>query len=246
MSGVRSLRRRPMCVVEVTVNLRRVKYLLRLVSDDARFLFCYTYSMRAHPHYNPFNVREPAEYPDWQRVFLNPEQPLDLEIGFSTGRWLLKYAQDFPERNIVGLEIRTKFIEYVKNKINSSGLTNAYVLKANVSTALKKIFPPKSLSRVIIMFPDPWYKARHLKRRVVNQDFLKELAGYLEPQAEVHIATDQSSLAEDMLADLLAVPEYKNKYTQYAPENFAGIITDIEKYQMERGKSVYRLVFTLT
>jgi len=199
--------------------------------------------MRAHPHYNPFNVREPAEYPDWQKVFLKPEQPLDLEIGFSTGRWLLKYAQDFPERNIAGLEIRTKFIDHVKNKISAFSLSNAYVLKANAGTALKKLFQPKSLSRVIIMFPDPWYKARHLKRRVVNQDFLQELAEYLQPGAQVHIATDQKNLAEDMLADLLAMPQYKNKYERYAPENFPGIITDIERYHLERGNPIYRLVF---
>jgi len=198
--------------------------------------------MRAHPHYNPFNVRAPAERPDWRKVFARPEQPLDLEIGFSTGRWLLKYAQDFPGRNIAGLEIRTKFIEYVKNKITQAGLTNAYVLKANAGTALPELFAPGSLSRVIIMFPDPWYKARHLKRRVVNQNFLRELAGYLRPDAELHIATDQKSLAEDMLSDLTAVPEYKNKYAQYAPENFAGIVTDIEKYQLERGRPMYRLV----
>ncbi|MDR2430756.1 MAG: tRNA (guanosine(46)-N7)-methyltransferase TrmB [Candidatus Margulisbacteria bacterium] len=202
--------------------------------------------MRARPHCNPFNVREPAERPDWTKVFANPGQPLDLEIGFSTGRFLLRYARNFPERNIAGLEIRGKFIEYVKNKISTAGLTNAYALKANAGTALAKLFAPRSLSRVIIMFPDPWRKAGHLKRRVVNPDFLAGLAKHLKPGAELHIATDQKELAEDMRAALLAAPEYQNKHALYAPENFAGIATDIEKYQLERGRPVYRLVFGFT
>ncbi|MDR1997774.1 MAG: tRNA (guanosine(46)-N7)-methyltransferase TrmB [Candidatus Margulisbacteria bacterium] len=201
--------------------------------------------MRAHPHYNPFNVREPAERPDWTRVFARPEQPLDLEIGFSTGRWLLQYAQTFPERNIAGLEIRAKFIELVKNKIAAAGLPNAYVLRANAGAALPQLFAPRSLSRVIILFPDPWRKTRHLKRRVVNRLFLTELQKYLKPGAQLYIATDQLSLAEDMATDLQAVPVYKNKYARYAPENFPGLVTDIEKYQLERGRPIYRLVFTL-
>jgi hypothetical protein len=51
-------------------------------------------------------------------------------------------------------------------------------------------------------------------------------------------------LAADMLTDLLAAPDYQNKYEQYAPENFAGLTTDIELYNLERGRKIYRLVFT--
>ncbi|MDR2428910.1 MAG: methyltransferase domain-containing protein, partial [Candidatus Margulisbacteria bacterium] len=99
--------------------------------------------MRAHPHYNPFNVREPAEHPDWTKVFARPEQPLDLEIGFSTGRWLLQYARTFPERNIAGLEIRAKFIDHARRKIAAEKLANAYVLKANAAAALPELFAPR-------------------------------------------------------------------------------------------------------
>ena len=198
--------------------------------------------MRAHPHYNPFNVREPSERPDWREIFVD-NRPLDLEIGFSTGHWLLQYAKTFPERDIVGLEIRSKFIEYARRKIAAENLPNAYVLQANANTALKELFAPQSLSRAVIMFPDPWYKPRHLKRRVVTPGFLTGLAECLRPGAEVHIATDRQGLAEDMLADLMSAPEYRNKYADYAPQNFPGIVTDIERYNIERGKRIYRLVF---
>ncbi|GBR77340.1 tRNA (guanosine(46)-N7)-methyltransferase TrmB, partial [Candidatus Termititenax persephonae] len=120
---------------------------------------------------------------------------------------------------------------------------NAYVLKANANTALGELFAPRSLSRTVIMFPDPWYKPRHLKRRVVHPKFLAELAVRLCPGAELHIATDQPSLAADMRSDLLSAAEYKNKYPDYAPENFAGLLTDIEQYNRQRGRQIYRLVF---
>ena len=156
----------------------------------------------------------------------------------------MQYAQAYPERNIAGLEIRAKFIEPARAKIKDAGLANAYVLQANAATALPELFTPRSLSRVIIMFPDPWYKPRHLKRRVVNKNFLRELGKYLQPGAELHIATDRPALAADMYADLQAAPGYQNKYTEYAPENFPGLVTDNERYQLERGYPVYRLVFS--
>ncbi|MDR2428843.1 MAG: hypothetical protein LBD62_03450, partial [Candidatus Margulisbacteria bacterium] len=139
--------------------------------------------------------------------------------------------------------IRAKFIDHARRKIAAEKLANAYVLKANAAAALPELFAPRNLSRAIIMFPDPWYKPRHLKRRVVSPKFLAELAVCLRGGAELHLATDQQNLATDLLAELTAAPEYQNKYGQYAPENFTGLATDIELYNIKRGREIYRLVF---
>lgn len=200
--------------------------------------------MRAHPHYNPFNVREPRELPVWQSIFTNGA-PLDLEIGFSNGTWLLDYAIKYPQRNIIGVETRTKFIAIVKEKIQEQGLQNAYVVQANINTSLPKLFKDILFDNVFVFFPDPWYKPRHVRRRVVTADFIKEIHTYMRPSAKLHIATDQEFLAKDMLADLEASGLFTNQSgaNNYAAENIPGITTDIEKYNIKKARPIYRLVF---
>lgn len=207
--------------------------------------------MRAYAHYNPFNVREASEYPDWSEVFQNDNQ-IDLEIGFSNGDWLIDYAKKFPERNIVGVETRSKFIEHVKERIKKENLSNAYVLQANINTAIDDLFEDATLANVHIMFPDPWYKKGHLKRRVVQTPFIEILAKKMLPEGELHIATDKEFLAQDMLAVMEGGEEepgfakvYINKAGQknWSSENIEGITTPIERYHLKLGNAIYRIVF---
>lgn len=200
--------------------------------------------MRAHPHCNPFSVREPSELPDWKNIFPN-KNPVDLEIGFSNGTWLIGYAKKFPGRNIVGVEIRKKFIETAKEKIKQEKLSNAYVLQANINTALGKLFKELKLDKVFILFPDPWYKKGHLKRRVVNLDFLNELIKYMTDQAQLFLATDKKDFAREMLEEVEAQKIFMNLAGQgnFTQNTIPGIVTDIEKYHLRLGNPLYRLAF---
>lgn len=200
--------------------------------------------VRAHPHYNPFNIKEPAETPTWREVFGN-NNPVDLEIGFSNGTWLVSYAQKFPQRNIVGLEIRTKFIEVAKGRIAEASLKNAYVLQANANNALAKLFQLGELNNVYVMHPDPWYKQKHLKRRVINASFLVLLAEQMKPGAELHVATDKADLAQNMLEDLEATSSFENinGKNNYAEKNIENVCSDIEIYHQKLDNPIYRLVF---
>ncbi len=200
--------------------------------------------VRAHPHYNPFNIKEPSETPNWRQVFGN-DNPIDLEIGFSNGTWLVSYAQKFPQRNIVGVEIRTKFIEVARERIAEAELKNAYVLQANANNALGKLFKPGQLNNVYVMHPDPWYKKKHLKRRVVNAAFIKLLAEYMAVGAELHVATDKEDLAQDMLFDLEAESSFENVCgkNNYAEKNIEGVRSDIEIYHQKQDNPIYRMIF---
>jgi len=207
--------------------------------------------MRAYAHYNPFNIRKAAEYPDWQKVFNNKNQ-IDLEIGFSNGDWLIAYAEKFPERNIIGVETRTKFIEYVRQRISEAGLKNAYVLKANINTAFTKLFKDIKLTKVYVLFPDPWYKKGHIKRRVVLPEFIDLLSRNMKENGELHIATDKEFLAHEMLAVFEGDEEYpgfKDVYInkagaeKFAEHNIKGITTPIERYNLNKGNKIYRMVF---
>ncbi len=203
--------------------------------------------MRAHPHYNPFNVREPSEQPSWSLVFQN-DHPLDLEIGFSNGTWLISYAKKYPERNIVGLEIRSKFISSTKEKIKTEKLSNTYVLQANANVHLKALFADRKFGKVFILFPDPWYKKGHLKRRVINQKFLDLIAAFLEIGGELQLATDKEVFAREMLTELETNSNFTNTSgkNNFAEQNIEGIETDIEIYHRKAGNKIYRMVFRRT
>lgn len=199
--------------------------------------------MRAHPHYNPYSVREPSERPDWNSLFA--AHPLDLEIGCSNGTWLIDYAKLYPERNIVGLETRSIFLPKIKERIQQEALTNVYALQANASTALSVLFAKETLSRVFILFPDPWYKGRHIKRRVVQKSFLEMIYPLMTAAGELYIATDKQDFAADMLLEMESSGLFINTAgpKQYVHETILGVTTDIERYHLRLAHPIYRMYF---
>ncbi|MFC1517137.1 tRNA (guanosine(46)-N7)-methyltransferase TrmB [Candidatus Margulisiibacteriota bacterium] len=200
--------------------------------------------MRAHPHFNPFNIFGEIETPDWSKIFPN-KNPLVLEIGFSNARWLIPYAKANPDLNVVGLEVRKKFVDKVKETIKKEELPNAYVLLANANTALEKLFKPESISTTLILFPDPWYKDRHLKRRVINPKFLPILHKAMQKDGILHIATDQEQLAKDMREIINSSDLFGNLFDKnnWAPENISGFFSDIELYHIQHGHPIFRLQY---
>jgi tRNA (guanine-N7-)-methyltransferase len=200
--------------------------------------------MRAHPHFNPFSIHGEIERPDWTKVFPN-RQPLALEIGFSNGRWLLPFAKAHPEMNIVGLEVRKPFVDKVRQTIVKEKIPNVQVLLANANTAVPQLFGPENLALVAIFFPDPWYKKRHLKRRVITPEFLDDLARVMTKDSLLHIASDKLELSQDMRALINEHPAFQNLFSSddWAPDNIPGFTTDIEQFHIKHNNQIYRLQY---
>jgi tRNA (guanine-N7-)-methyltransferase len=199
--------------------------------------------MRARAHYNPFNIRpEISEKPDFEQIFGN-SNPICLEVGFSNGRWLIPFAKANPNINVVGLETRRKFVAKVKDDIEN--IKNAYALLANANTTVKELFKPDTLSSVVILFPDPWYKKKHFKRRLVNEEFLDNLRSLLKKDGMIHIASDQKIFCEEMREVLTEHKGFENLYPEndFAPENIPGFESDIEVYHLNNNNPIYRLQF---
>jgi len=196
--------------------------------------------VRTYPHFNPFSVIN-TKAVDWQELFGNYDS-LDLEIGCSNGRWMFEYAKRFPDRNIVGVETRNKYVEAVKCRIENRGLPNIAVVRGNINRDLDTLFPGNILKDVFIMFPDPWYKKKHLNRRVVTPLFLDDLYEHMVIGGELHVATDKESFAYEML-DVLQMSKFKNKALEFVDHNIEGIITEIEEFNVAKGKRIYRMIF---
>jgi tRNA (guanine-N7-)-methyltransferase len=118
-----------------------------------------------------------------------------LEIGFGGGEHLVAQAQAHPEQRFIGAEPFLNGVGSCLRHIEESGVQNVRLHHGDARDVLTRL-PDAALDRCYILFPDPWPKARHHKRRLIQRDFLAELARVLKPGAEVRFATDWANYAE--------------------------------------------------
>ena len=194
---------------------------------------------------NPFRFQRDVQRPDWASM-LEPNQPIEVDLGFGRGEFILKLAERRPDIFFVCLELRDYLIEKVQEQIGQRSLTNVYVMAANVKVHLPVLFDPGRLSRVYIHFPDPWTKRKkHHKRRMVDASQVDTLHTLLRPGGEVHLMTDKREVGLEMHALFEAHGGYRNACGegQFCPESTTGVRTREETYYMDRGNDIYRLEF---
>lgn len=143
---------------------------------------------------------------DWQAVY-GREAPMILELGFGGGDNLVDLARVNPSYNVLGVEISLPSLRKGARKVINAELSNARVLQGDSRTVLWLLFRPQSLSSVVINFPDPWPKAGHHHRRVINNSFLDLLATRMIPGSPLDIATDHPEYQE-VIEECLAASVY--------------------------------------
>lgn len=131
-----------------------------------------------------------------------------LEVGFGGGEHLAHQAARYPEVGFIGCEPYLNGIVALLGKIKSSNLANVRVWPADARSLLPRL-PDGSLNRVYILFPDPWPKARHHKRRLVSQPFLDALARVMAPRAELRVASDDQDYIAWILERLTGHPGFQ-------------------------------------
>ena len=133
--------------------------------------------VRVHQHVNPLApyFRFVSKPLDLAKIFVNPVLPLHLDIGAARGRFLLKMAEDKPECNFLGLEIREPLVEEANRLAAEKNLRNLHYEFTNATISLANLlqdFPENALQTVTIQFPDPWHKKKHAKRRMVTGEMV--------------------------------------------------------------------------
>ena len=136
--------------------------------------------------------------------------PLVVEVGFGRGDALLDAAVKRPDRDYVGIEVHAPGIGYLLARLHDRGLENVRVLVGDAREALRHRFPDSSLEEIWIYFPDPWPKARHHKRRLVQPGFAEIAASRLRPGGRILAATDDEDYALHMLSVLQTTPRLEN------------------------------------
>jgi tRNA (guanine-N7-)-methyltransferase len=137
------------------------------------------------------------------------EGALELDLGFGRGRSLLERARAHPEVRVLGLEVKAKWAHRVEERRQALGLANARALFADARELLARAGPDGCLARVFVHFPDPWWKKRHQKRRVLTRELLDDLARLLAPGGELFVQTDVEERAREHLELLAAHPAFE-------------------------------------
>ncbi|MGQ9818541.1 MAG: tRNA (guanine(46)-N(7))-methyltransferase TrmB [Candidatus Kapaibacteriales bacterium] len=138
----------------------------------------------------PKNYPLPLDEVDWKTVFLNGQPPNLIDVGTGRGQFLLDTALVNPKKNILGLEIKRQVVDWLNSIIKLENIENAGVIWYNVLNGLKFI-DSQSIESIYCLFPDPWLKSRHHKRRALNLDVLSEFYRILKSDAKIYLVTDK-------------------------------------------------------
>ncbi len=204
--------------------------------------------VRVRQHVNPLSdkYRQSITLPDWENVYNNVAQPLHLDIGCARGKFLLKMAPLYPEINFLGIEIREPLVIEANEHRDNLEFNNLHFLFCNINlflTPLLDSFPLGVLKCVTIQFPDPWFKQRHIKRRVVQPELVNTLAQYLVEGGTVFLQSDVKIVAEEMGERFLDHPNFEKQHSEmWLQENPFPIATEREIATFNKGESVYRLL----
>ncbi len=180
---------------------------------------------------------------DWQHVF-GRAAPVVLEIGFGMGATTAEIAAAHPERDFVGIEVHAPGVGSLLRELDRRALANVRVIRHDAVEVVDAMIPPGSLAGIHVFFPDPWPKKRHHKRRLLKPDFVHALALRLAPGGYLHIATDWSDYAEEMLATLGVERLLANTVEGFAPRPESRPQTKFERRGTRLGHPVFDLVFS--
>ena len=167
-----------------------------------------------------------------------------LEIGFGMGTTTAEIAAAHLQTNYLAVEVHPPGVGNLCNLLDDQSLANVKVIQHDAVVVLNHMIAPGSLAGIHIYFPDPWHKARHNKRRLVQPALVALLASRLAPDGYLHLATDWVPYAEHMLEVLSAEPRLKNTSADYAPRPSWRPETKFERRGLKLGHEVRDLLFT--
>ena len=197
--------------------------------------------------------------------------PKILEIGFGMGDSTAAIALAHPENDYLALEVHTPGVGNLLKLIDAQQISNIRIIRHDAVEVLRDMIGDATLNGVHIFFPDPWHKARHNKRRLIQAPFIAQLVQKLKPACPdettshstrlskdnnqvagyelgrrggyIHVATDWQDYAGQVLAVLSAEPLLENTAADYAPRPAYRPLTKFEQRGIRLGHGVWDLVF---
>ncbi len=180
----------------------------------------------------------------WQEI-AGKHDNVELEIGSGKGLFLLAATVERPENFFVGIELAAKFANGAAHRLAKKNLANVSMLRGDAQRLLCDVVPNESLIRVHVYFPDPWWRNKHKKRRVLNEQAIHDIQRVLKPNGELHFWTDVLDYYEHICGQVmdltaLAGPRFVQ---QRAAAHAMDYTTHFERRARTHGQPVYRAIF---
>ncbi len=179
---------------------------------------------------------------DLDKVF-GRSAPKFLEIGFGMGETTAVIAQAHPQNDYLAIDVHTPGVGSLLKQIEESGLSNLRIIQHDAVEVLQRMLSPECLDGAHIFFPDPWPKARHHKRRLIQPQFIALLSERLKHGGYMHVATDWEEYAQQILQVLGNEPQLTNTAADYASCPAYRPSTKFEQRGLKLGHGVWDLVF---
>ena len=181
--------------------------------------------------------------PRWDVAF-GRNAPLEVDLGCGRGRYALERAANFPGIDVVALESRRKWVHLIRQRAAKAGLKNIRAIQCDVARDLDMLFEPKSVRGFTIHHPDPWWKKRHRKRRLVRPELASRLVELLEPEGFIYFQTDVPDLAGEAKEIFGSLPELEQTDAiELRAKVLGGIKSHREAKCLELGIPVSRLAW---
>lgn len=189
------------------------------------------------------NWRDLDKPVDWEEVFGN-KNPVDCEIGFGNGDFLVKKSSLHPERNFFGIDYSIESFRRAKKTIEKVNSTSVKLICLEAKAAFIVLIPEKSLSHIYLNFPDPWPKKKHFKNRLLDREFFKIAASCSQDKGKIIIATDDIFYRDFILEEMAVVHLWESLFhkgwTNELSDHFS---TKYEKRWRNEGKEIYYMMF---
>jgi tRNA (guanine-N7-)-methyltransferase len=181
---------------------------------------------------NPWNVE----------TLFGRNAPLEVEVGSGKGLFLCDTATEHPDTNFLGIEVAKKYAELIAVKLAQNDLQNAKIVSGDALRIFHELLPDNTLNAVHVYFPDPWWKRRHRKRRVMRESFLRDVERTLRPGGSLHFWTDVHEYYTATLKLLAAVTTLEGPLPVPEPSAEHGLAyrTHFERRMLINNEPVYR------
>jgi tRNA (guanine-N7-)-methyltransferase len=204
--------------------------------------------IKVRQHVNPLGIiyQQSLIPPDWSAVYQDLSLPIHLDIGCAYGRFLRQMAQHDRSWNYLGIEIREALVVHANQKRDELGATNLHYVFGNINTSLATVLgslPLGRLQRISIQYPDPCFKTRHAKRRVVQPELVNDIARYLPSGGEVLLQSDLEWVAQEMCDRFSEHPAFERTQAEWLEPNPLGVPTEREVSTLSKDLPVHRAIY---
>ncbi len=171
--------------------------------------------------------------------------PLEIEVGSGKGLFLETAALKVPLHDFLGIEVSRKYARFTAARLARRNLPNARAMHGDGLKLFREILPDRGITAVHVYFPDPWWKKRHRKRRLLNSQFLNDVARILVPQGRLHFWTDVKEYFDTTLEQIAQQTSFEGPLavSQRPAEHTLDYHTHFERRTRLQGAPVYRSEF---